>query len=103
VECRFLRRQGLALVVLGLAALGGPGCDSAPCMEAADKIQSCLDQLDCRDVDPTDFSKCNTAQTKGRDALNQLRSAPCTLDVKDIAEQINSCPITQVPFCNCVS
>ncbi|MCA9665081.1 MAG: hypothetical protein KC503_05815 [Myxococcales bacterium] len=96
-------RSMCALAVLGLAALGGPGCDSAPCMEAADKIQSCIDQLDCRDADPTDFARCNTARTKGQDALNQLRSAPCALDVKNIAEQINNCPISQVEFCNCVS
>ena len=97
-------RGFIALIVLVAAtAAGSVGCDSAPCEQAADKIEQCLQRLDCRDADPQDISKCRTAEQKGNDALPKLRDLPCTLQLRDIAHQINDCPISQVKFCNCIT
>lgn len=87
-----------ACIALLLAA-----CSSAPCEEAASKLERCLERLDCRDADPMEIHKCTTAETEGAKAVDQFRSLPCTAQLLDKAEEVNACPIDQLPYCNCWS
>lgn len=90
------------LVVLStVAALPLAACSSAPCEEAADKLERCLARVDCRDADPMEMSKCTNAVSEGTKAVEQLRSLPCTAQLRDKADEVNRCPIEQLPFCNC--
>ncbi len=90
----------LLAAVAAVVALAG-GCSSEPCLEAADKLERCLERLDCRDQDPISISKCRTAVDEGNAAVELFRETTCAAQLKDKAEEINRCPIDQVDFCNC--
>ena len=90
-------------IATGIFAMGGAGCSSEPCDEAADKMRTCLQQLDCRDVDPLNKSKCDRAKRDGEKFLSDIDGVPCAAELEDRAEQINRCPISpaQPVFCGC--
>ena len=96
-----MKQVVLALLVIFVAAAAS-ACDSEPCEEAAAKLERCLKRLDnCRDADPMDRPKCTTALEEGTKAVDDFRSLPCAAQLSDKAEEINSCPVEQMPFCNC--
>ena len=93
------------LLFASLLGVSFGGCSSVSCDEAISKLETCLKQIDCRDADPLERSKCDKAKSSGDKALADLKSLPCVAQVKDTAKQVNACPtLNPVSFCNpCLS
>ncbi|MCB9556253.1 MAG: hypothetical protein H6707_09145 [Deltaproteobacteria bacterium] len=63
-------------------------------------MQSCIDRVNCNDVENlSDRSRCIKRVEDAKKALNDLRGAPCTLVIRDTADQINNAPIDPATFC----
>ena len=90
---------GFMLVAL---AVGVVACSSEVCDEAVTKMRSCLDQLNCNNVDPLDRTKCTSAKSAGEDAVKKMDGVPCVADVSTLADQINKCNPNPGNFCKCL-
>lgn len=97
-----LRRVSIvSLLTLGLGG-AGLACSSEVCDEAVTKMRSCLDQLNCNNVDPLDRTKCTSAKSAGEDAVKKMDGVPCVADVSTLADQINKCNPNPGNFCKCL-
>ena len=97
-----LRRIAIvSLLALGLGATT-TACSSEACDEAVSKMRSCLDQLNCNNVDPLDRTKCTSAKSAGEDAIRQMDGVPCVAEVSTLADQINNCNPNPGNFCKCL-
>lgn len=76
-------------------------CSSDACGDAIDKVQTCLDALNCNNVDALSRTACLSAQTRMQSAINDFENVVCTAEIETLAEEINSCALSPESFCVC--
>jgi hypothetical protein len=100
-DVRQLRWIASALMIGSMLLLAPAGCSDAACDEAVEKMQSCLDQLDCNNVDPLQRTQCTSAKSQGQQAINTMDGVPCIDAASNLADQINKCSPSPATFCRC--
>jgi hypothetical protein len=78
-----------------------PACDSQPCDEAQQKLESCVEKVNCNTADPMEIDTCRKAVQQAEDLLKEMEGAPCVLEIKDRAENYANCPVDPVTYCQC--
>jgi hypothetical protein len=87
----------LASILITVALLAS--CGSDVCRQASDKVQACIDKIDCRKTDPLEKQSCE----QRKKALQQSAGLPdvaCTGDIKTRADQIMLCDLNP-QTCEC--
>ncbi len=95
-------RSLVSALVLGALLLGAAtGCSDAACDEAVEKMRTCLEQLNCNNVDPLQRTQCTSAKRQGQQAVNTMDGVPCVDQASTLADQINKCNPNPASFCKC--
>lgn len=94
---RVRRRLSLSFLALGLLWVAGAACTQDVCEEAYDKMQSCVEQLNCNKLDPVERDRCEKAR-KAWAQYSGNRSAyllACSNDskIRTEAEKVVDCAL----------
>lgn len=85
----------------GLLVLAFSACDSQPCDEARQKLESCVAKVNCNAADPLQIDTCRKSVQQAEDLLKEMEGAPCVLDIKEQAENYANCPVDPATYCKC--